>query len=85
MRPALHESLASLEYEDETEVIANLNIPIAIVHGRKDKLVHSKYIEKLEIPTLWRDSIQKLKCGHSPHIECANEFNQLVDEFVSEN
>ena len=54
--------------KDEVDIVANLKIPIMIIHGVKEQAVNGEWIEKLTIPKLYKGEMQKLDCGHAPHI-----------------
>jgi pimeloyl-ACP methyl ester carboxylesterase len=72
-------------YEDEIEVVAQLSVPLAIVHGEREQLVNGAYISALTMPTLWRGALQIIpKAGHAPHWEQAGQFNSLLEAFIKE-
>ena len=70
--------------ENEANMLAKLNKPILIVHGREDKAVPLDRSEKLS--KLWKDAKLVIfeKAGHSPHEEHPAKFNELAVEFLSQ-
>lgn len=71
-------------FKNEIKIIENLILPIAILHGEKDSLINKKYIDKLTIPTLWKNEIQVIKnAKHSPQLEEHAIFNTLLTDFYS--
>ncbi|MGY8664459.1 alpha/beta hydrolase [Bradyrhizobium sp. UFLA05-109] len=69
---------------DEAEIVRNLKIPLAIVHGREEQIVDLGYLQRLAAPTLWRGEVQVIDgAGHAPQWEKAEAFNKLLDEFAS--
>jgi pimeloyl-ACP methyl ester carboxylesterase len=84
MRPILGESISDFSsLSDEAENLKQLSRPIAILQGRYDKILKRTYFDKLEIPTLWRKSVQLVDdAGHCPQIENPEQFNQLLQQFM---
>lgn len=84
-RQALGMSVGEGNYTDEVTVVANLDKPLAIVHGELDPLINLSYIKGLDIPTLWRGGIQIIAdAGHTPQWEQPERFNRLLLEFVED-
>jgi len=72
-------------FKDEIDIVSNLNIPLAIIHGAHDKLINLDYIKKIQMPSLWKNKVQIIKdAGHSPQWETPDEFNSILEEFVKE-
>lgn len=69
--------------EKEAQILARMNIPILIVHGREDRAVPLERSETLH--RLWKTSELVVfdKAAHSPHEEYPEKFNQLAVEFLS--
>ena len=82
MRPALLASLGMAGYRDETEVVAGLRQPIAILHGVRDALINREYIASLPAPSLWRGEIQNIDAGHAPQWERPAAFDALIRDFI---
>lgn len=85
VRSYLGLSVSEGRYRDEVQVVKNLEIPLAILHGLEDPLIRLDYIESLTFSTLWKDVIQKLpNVGHSPQIDTPEVFNDILQEFVND-
>lgn len=70
---------------DEVEIVRNLKIPLAIVHGRAEQLIDLSYLQRLPAPSLWRGEVQIVDgAGHALQWEQAETFNKLLDAFASE-
>lgn len=84
MRTILSTSISDFSIlSDEAENLKQLSKPIAILQGRYDKILKRTYFDKLEIPTLWRKSVQLIdNTGHCPQIENPEQFNQLIQQFI---
>jgi pimeloyl-ACP methyl ester carboxylesterase len=83
MRALLAASAANRK--DGVEIVANLTVPLAVVHGAEDQLVNVDYIRSLQMPTLWRGEVQIIEeAGHAPHWEQAERFNALLSDFVAD-
>ena len=84
-RAQLAASIAPGGYRDEIEVVANLDRPLAVLHGAREQLVNGAYFQTLRMPTLWRQSVQVLPdAGHAPQWEEAAAFNALLAAFVTD-
>jgi pimeloyl-ACP methyl ester carboxylesterase len=82
-RECLGKSIAHAEYLDETEIIAQLSIPIAIVQGAREQIIKQSYIQSLKVPNLWRNKPQIINnAGHFVHFEQPEAFNLMVTEFI---
>lgn len=82
-REVLGVSAMNGNFKNEVEVVAGLNIPIAIIQGEKDQITNPAYLRKLHIPTLWRGEIQIIQdAGHIPQWEQPERFNQILEEFI---
>jgi len=72
-------------FQDEVEIVASLKKPLAVFHGAHEQLVNGDYFKTLTMPTLWRGAIQIFEdSGHTPQWEQPEQFNALLDEFVSD-
>jgi len=72
-------------YRDEVEVVTNLRVPLAVLHGLHDGLVNLDYLNRLTMPTLWRGAVQVIAdAGHAPHWEQPAEFNALLQAFIED-
>ena len=83
MRAQLAASAANRK--DHVEIVANMTVPLAVVHGAEDRLVNVDYIRSLKMPTLWRGEVQIIEgAGHAPHWEQPESFNALLADFVAD-
>ncbi len=83
MRAQLAASTA--KRKDGVEIVANMKVPLAVVHGAEDQLVNVDYIRSLKMPTLWRGEVQVIEgAGHAPHWERPERFNALLADFVAD-
>jgi pimeloyl-ACP methyl ester carboxylesterase len=84
-REALGVSVGEGNYSDEVAVVANLDKPLAIVHGEHESVANLSYLKNLTIPTLWRSEIQIIPdAGHTPQWEQPEIFNNLLMEFIQD-
>jgi len=84
-RKFLMRNTAKNNLKDEIDIVSNLKIPLAIIHGAHDKLINLDYIKKIQMPSLWKNEVQIIKdAGHSPQWETPDEFNSILEEFVKE-
>lgn len=84
-RQVMGSSIGPGGYKDEIEVVANLSVPLAILHGEQEQLVNGSYISGLTMPTLWRGAVQIIpEAGHAPHWEQPERFNTLLETFIEE-
>ncbi len=78
-------SIGTGNYNDETLILENTKIPIAILHGDKDPMVNGDYFKTLNIPTLWRKEIQIIPdAGHCIQLEEPKIFNELLSSFIGD-
>jgi len=70
--------------EREARVLAKMNKPSLILHGREDKAIPLDKSRALH--DLWKGSKLVIfeKAGHSPHEEYPERFNKLAIDFLSE-
>jgi pimeloyl-ACP methyl ester carboxylesterase len=83
VRSSILASLGAVGFQDETEIVARLSQPLAVFHGEQDALVNAGYIEGLDVPTLWRGSVQHiLRAGHAAQWDAPETFDELLSAFV---
>jgi pimeloyl-ACP methyl ester carboxylesterase len=83
-RSGLAASIQPNGYQDEVEIVAHLTTPLAVIHGKEEKLVNEAYIRNLTMPTLWRSAIQIIDdAGHAPQWEQPEAFNALLEAFCA--
>ena len=70
---------------DEVALLAQLERPLAVLHGEKDRFINVDYLRKLTMPTLWRGAVQVVPgVGHAPHVEAPEVFARLLTEFIDD-
>lgn len=83
-RAGLSASIQPGGYQDEIEIVANLSVPLAVLHGEGEQLVNLDYIRQLQMPTLWQNDVQIISgAGHAPHWEQPDQFNTLLAAFAA--
>ncbi len=84
-RAYIGQSISTELYNDETRLLAQAKIPIAILHGKKDSLVNLDYIQNLNIPALWKNSVQVIHlASHSPFLENEETFQERLKNFLKD-
>ncbi|NTW03474.1 MAG: alpha/beta hydrolase [Oscillochloris sp.] len=84
-RTTLINSLGTIGFRDEVQIVATLTKPLAVLHGEHERVVNGDYIAALAMPSLWRGAIQTIPgAGHSPFWETPEAFDALVSDFISE-
>ena len=70
--------------EREAKILAKINKPTLIIHGREDIAVPLNRSQALN--NLWKGSRLVIfeKAGHTPHEEYPGKFNKLAIDFLSE-
>lgn len=78
-------AIASGNYNDEVETLAQLNIPLAIIHGENEKMVNVNYYNSLNIPSLWQNKVHIVpQSAHFPQLENPTDFNNLLANFLDD-
>lgn len=78
-------SIGTVGFTDEVNIVRNLDIPLAVLHGSEERVVSGDYIESIPMPTLWRGAIQHVRgSGHSPFWEEADAFDDLLAAFLAD-
>ncbi|NJN15186.1 MAG: alpha/beta hydrolase [Oscillochloris sp.] len=84
-RSAVAISIRPDGYKDEVEVVARMQVPLAVLHGVDEQLINRGYFDSLAMPTLWRGEVQLIAdAGHAPQWEQPERFNALLDAFVQD-
>lgn len=63
--------------------VAQIQLPTLLFHGRDDRVVHYEHSLKLVSLIPHSRLVLMNRCGHWLQLEHAEEFNRLVDDFVS--
>lgn len=84
-RPELGNSITAGDFGNERDIVSRLKIPLAILHGKEEKLVNRDYYRELTIPTLWRNEVQVVDgAGHAIHWEQPETFNAYLEDFITD-
>ena len=84
-RAGLLASIGAGDFTDETRIVAELDRPLAILHGAGEQLVNLAFIEGLPMPTLWRGRVQVIPdAGHAAHQEAPAAFTDLLERFIAD-
>lgn len=84
-RGMLGASIGPDGYADEVVIVAEMEQPLAIIHGAQEQLVNLDYIVELDIPMLWMQEVQVIEdAGHATHYEAPEAFNELLMAFVDD-
>lgn len=85
VRPFIGKSIATELINDETQLLKNIDFPVAIIQGENDKLVNTEYIKQLIIPTLWKNKVHIIKdASHCTFIDNMEAFNVLLTAFLTD-
>lgn len=83
-REYLFESLQKGDFEDQIKTIQNLSIPVAIYIGEFDQIIDIDYLKSINIPALWKESIQVIKdAGHIFFYENPADFNISFESYLN--
>jgi pimeloyl-ACP methyl ester carboxylesterase len=84
-RTGLAPSAGEGRFADEIAIVTALCQPLAIVQGVGEQLVSLDYLQKLNIPALWRGEVQVIPgTGHALHQEAPQQFAALLTEFMGD-
>ncbi|HEY1864487.1 MAG TPA: alpha/beta hydrolase [Roseiarcus sp.] len=84
-RSGLGSSVEGGLYRDEVAIVADLKIPLAVLHGGGEQLVNGQYFGSVAMPSLWRSAVQMIPyAGHAPQWETPKAFDALIEAFVGE-
>ena len=85
IRAAIGTSVAAGNYRDEIAIVGAMQTPLAVLHGIDEQLVALDYLQRQQMPSLWRGKVQVIAgAGHAPHWETPRAFDALIDEFVQD-
>lgn len=78
--------LASADaFRSETDTVANTLTPVGLVTGRDDPMTSLGYLQRLDVPTLWRGAVQVVeRCGHFLPLERPRALGELLLEFLAD-
>lgn len=83
-RKFFYSSILNNDYKDQTEIVNQTNIPIAIYHGMYDQIFKSEILKSLHIKNLWNNKIQEITDGgHIFFYENPADFNVNLESFLN--
>lgn len=83
-RELFFNSVIQENYKDQIEQLKSIAVPIAAYIGESDQMISKDYLEKIEIPTLWKERIQEIKdAGHMFFYESPADFNISFESFLN--
>ena len=78
------QAIGSNEFQNHVEILQNCSIPIAILYSEDEEIINLKYLESLELNTLWQ-TIQVIpKSKHCPQVENPDRFNAVLASFLKD-
>jgi pimeloyl-ACP methyl ester carboxylesterase len=85
MRTGILTSISNPQfYAGHKQFLRSTQIPVALAEGEHDPFINRDYLEKQEIPSLWRKKVQMVEnAGHYPYLENPDAINLLLDQFIS--
>lgn len=82
-RSFLAANAAEGKLRDEVRIVEELEVPLAVVHGVRERVVRRGYFDQVSMPTLWRGAVQEIAgAGHAPQWETPERFNELLADFA---
>lgn len=70
---------------DETQIVSELVVPLAVVIGVKDNAIGVKYISQLHYLNLWQDGIKMIAdAQHAIVYHQAEQVNVLLENFIQD-
>lgn len=82
-RGRLFDDLLAGGASDETDIVANLSVPLAVVNGANDPIVDLNYIESVSYGSLWEEKVHTFPlAGHAPFLDAPDVFNAMLARFL---
>ena len=82
-RVAVGKTIMSAGWTDELENLRALHVPVAVVFGKHEQMIHTNYMDGF--PPLWRQkSIHVEDAAHLVNAEQPNAFNAVLAEFAAD-
>ncbi|MBU8891143.1 MAG: alpha/beta hydrolase [Bacteroidales bacterium] len=82
-REYLFGSIMKGEFQDQTETIKNINVPVAVYFGEFDQIINLDYLNSVNIPTIWKNQIQIIRdTGHIFFYESPADFNISTETYL---
>ncbi|MFC2103865.1 alpha/beta fold hydrolase [Bacteroidota bacterium] len=82
-REYLFESIKKGKFKDQTDIIKEIKVPIAVYYGEYDQIFNFDHLNSIVIPTIWRNLIQIIRdAGQIFFYECPADFNVSIEAFL---
>jgi len=83
-RSLLAQSIAAQKVSNEIALLQQQAIPLLIIFGKDEKIVHPDYLDDVVLP-VWNDTIYKLPgASHLVPIDQPQSFNRLLAAYAAE-
>ncbi|MDB5025399.1 MAG: alpha/beta hydrolase fold protein [Mucilaginibacter sp.] len=83
-RPILSEAIAAEDWSDEIKNLENINVPIAIVYGEKEKINHVNYLRRSAIKK-WKNEILLIPgAGHCIQLDQPKLLSEMINDFAKD-
>jgi pimeloyl-ACP methyl ester carboxylesterase len=84
-RRLMFESFASGLGEDQSAIVANAKIPIAVVNGADEPFVNTDFVAKVKYKSLWQGECHLIEnSGHAPFWDSPDKFNAIFARFLED-
>lgn len=84
-RQRLFEAARAGEGIDQRVAVETSKVPIAVINGGDDPLIKLDYVDSIAFGNLWSGRCLRLSgVGHAPFWHAAEEFNAIVERFLSD-
>ncbi len=82
-RPTLGMSLASDQFENETDILSRFKPGTLILHGEKDHLINREYLERLQAGLPHNNTTQIIPgAGHMSFLDKPEHFSRMIHEYL---
>ncbi len=68
---------------DLSEELADIDVPVLVVAGSKDKLIPTRHARRMASSLPRAELVELARCGHTPMLERRREFSRLLEEFCA--
>jgi len=84
-RSQMIEAAMSGRGRDQKEIVATLQVPLAVLHATEDPFISLDYLKQLSYAKLWRGAVQELPgAAHAPFWQDPETFNALLAAFLED-
>jgi pimeloyl-ACP methyl ester carboxylesterase len=79
----LAQLLPGLATFDLSREVADIDVPVLVVVGSKDRLTPPRHARRLASALPRAELVELPRCGHTPMLERRREFSRLLEEFCA--